>query len=31
MDSKKEKNKVERGFASDVANLMDMHKESGGG
>ena len=27
MNSRKEKYMVKRGFANDVANLMDMHKE----
>lgn len=31
MDGRKEENMLERGFANDVANLMDMHKEGGGG
>lgn len=26
-----EENMLERGFAIDIANLMDIHKEGGGG
>lgn len=31
MESRKEGNMLVRGFANDVANLIDMHKEGGGG